>query len=114
MTAVVPEAEAIRLRIYVGEEKQDGDQPLYQAIVREARKMHLAGVTVYRGTQGYGRSTRLHTTAVLFSQDLPVVIEIVDAKHKIDAIVAVLEPYGDIGLITYEPVELRGRRTFEA
>jgi PII-like signaling protein len=99
-----------RLRIYLGEEKREGDQPLYQVIIRQARQMHLAGATVFRATQGYGRSTRLHTLQVLFSDDLPVVIEIIDRVEKIDALVALLEHRGDIGLMTCEPVVLRGRR----
>jgi len=100
------ERQAMRLRIYLDEDKRDGDRPLYQAIIRQARQMHLAGATVLRGTQGYGRSTRLHTADVLFSDDLPVVIEII-------RIVALLERREDIGLITCETVALRGRRVLE-
>jgi PII-like signaling protein len=104
---------AVRLRIYLGEEKREGDRPLFQAIIRQARKMHMGGATVMRGTQGYGRSTRLHTTEVLFSDDLPVVIEIVDRAENVDAMVALLEHRTDIGLMTYEPLELRGQRRLE-
>lgn len=103
-------AQALRLRIYVGEDKTSGSQPLYHAIVRQARSMHLAGATVIKGTEGYGRSTRLHTTDVLFSQDLPVVIEIVDLREKLAPLIAMLNGYSEIGLITCEPVELCGSR----
>ncbi len=105
--------QAVRLRIYLGEEKREGDQPLYQAIIRQARQMRLAGATIIRGTQGYGRSTRLHTSDVLFSDDLPVIVEIVDVATKINAMTALLERYRDIALMTCEVVELRGRRDFE-
>jgi PII-like signaling protein len=105
--------QAMRLRVYLGEEKRDGDRPLYQAIIRQARQMHLAGATVLRGTQGFGRSTRLHTADVLFSDDLPVVIEIIDLPAKIERMVALLERRDDIGLMTCETVALRGRRVLE-
>lgn len=101
---------ALRLRIYLGEDKTNTGQPLYHAIVRQARSMHIAGATVLRGTEGYGRSTRLHTTDVLFSEDLPVVVEIVDLPEKIEPLIAILNNYAEIGLITVDPVELRGHR----
>jgi hypothetical protein len=96
--------EAVRLRIYLGEDKRLGDAPLYQAIVAAARRLHLAGALVVRGTQGFGHSTRLHTSDVLFSEDLPVLIEIIDRAQKIDELVSALDHVGDIGLITYERV----------
>jgi uncharacterized protein len=108
MTAHRP--QAVRLRIYLGEDKTSGDQPLYHSIISQARIMHLAGATVLKGTEGFGRSTRLHTTDVLFSVDLPVVIEIIDLREKIEPLIAMLNNYNDVGLITCEPVELRGRR----
>jgi PII-like signaling protein len=94
----------MRLRIYVGEDKRHGDRPLYQAIVHKAREQRLAGATILRGTQGFGRSTHLHTVDVLFSQDLPVVIEIVDSREKIQAFAVLLEAVADIGLCTCETV----------
>src|SRR5579863_10166012 len=105
--------QAVRLRIYLGEDKTSCDQPLYHSIISQARIMHLAGATVLKGTEGFGRSTRLHTTDVLFSVDLPVVIEIIDLREKIEPLIAMLNTYGEIGLITCEPVELRGRRDLE-
>ncbi len=96
--------EIVRLRIYLGEDKRHGDLPLYEAIIAQARKLHLAGATVVHGTEGFGHSTRLHTADVLFSEDLPVVIEIIDNTEKIDRLISVLDQLGDIGLITYERV----------
>jgi uncharacterized protein len=96
----------VRLTIYVGEDKRHGDRPLYQAIVRKAHELGIAGATVFRGTQGFGRSTRLHTADVLFSDDLPAVVEIVDSAPRIDGILALLGQLDGIGLITREPVEV--------
>jgi PII-like signaling protein len=96
--------EAVRLRIYLGEDKRHGDLPLYQEIVAEARRLRLAGAMVVRGTEGFGHSTRLHTSDVLFSEDLPVLIEIIDSAQKVDELVLVLDQVGEIGLITYERV----------
>jgi PII-like signaling protein len=93
-----------RLRIYVGEDKRHGDQPLYLAILRKARQLQLAGATVVRGTQGYGRSTRLHTTDVVFSEDLPVIIEIVDSYASIRKFAALLDGINEIGLMTCDDV----------
>lgn len=96
--------EGVRLRIYVGEDKRHGDRPLYHAIIAEARRLHLAGAMVVRGTEGFGHSTRLHTADVLFSEDLPVLVEIVDREQKIDELLSAIEGLGEIGLITYERV----------
>jgi hypothetical protein len=102
----VPRA-AVLLRIFIGEDDMAGRQPLYQAIVLKAREMHLAGATVLRGPAGFGRSSRLHTTKILrLSEDLPVVIEIVDAKDKIDAFLPELEKLMGSGLVTLEKVEV--------
>ncbi len=98
--------EAVRLRIYVGEDKRHGDLPLYQAIVGKARRLRIAGAMVVRGTEGFGHSTRLHTSDVLFSEDLPVLIEIVDREQKVDELISTLDQMGDIGLMTYERVRV--------
>ena len=98
--------EAVRLRIYVGEDKRHGDLPLYQSIVAAARRLHLAGALVLRGTEGFGHSTRLHTSDVLFSEDMPVLIEMIDCAEKIDELVSALDQVGEIGLITYERVRV--------
>lgn len=105
--ATEPAAEPwVRLTIYVGEDKRHGDRPLYQAIVRKAHELGIAGATVFRGTQGFGRSTRLHTVDVLFSDDLPAVVEIVDTASRIEGILALLAHLDGIGLITREPIEV--------
>jgi PII-like signaling protein len=95
-----------RLRIYVGEDKQHGGQPLYEAIVLKARKLGMAGATVVRGSQGYGRSTRLHTTDVVFSQDLPVIVEIVDSEERLQKLAALLGGIREIGLVTCDEVRV--------
>ena len=78
--------DAVLLRIFCGEDDRHGNLPLYEAIVLKAREMHLAGATLLRGAMGFGHSSHLHTTKILrLSSDLPVVIEIVDSRDKIDA-----------------------------
>jgi uncharacterized protein len=100
--------EAMLLRIFLREDERHGHQPLYEAIVTKARELHLAGATVLRGPMGYGRSSRLHTTKVLrLSQDLPVVVEIVDDPAKIDAFLPVLDGMMTSGLVTLERAEVR-------
>ena len=76
--------DAVLLRIFIGEDDKAGHRPLYEAIVLKAREMGLAGATVLRGPMGFGHSSHLHTTKILrLSQDLPLVIEIVDNEEKI-------------------------------
>ncbi|HZZ58801.1 MAG TPA: DUF190 domain-containing protein [Opitutaceae bacterium] len=101
-------SEIRRLTIYLGEDKIDVDQPLFKAIVQEARAMHLIGATVIHGSAGYGRSTRLHTSDVLFSDDLPVIIEIIDTAAKIEPLIERLAKRKEIGLMTCEAVEICG------
>lgn len=88
--------DAVLLRIFFGEDDKFEHLPLHEAIVLKAREMHLAGATVLRGHAGFGHSSRLHTTKILrLSQDLPVVVEIVDAKDKIDTFLPVLDNDGE-------------------
>jgi PII-like signaling protein len=99
--------DAVLLRIFFGEDDKVGRQPLYEAIVLKAREMHLAGATVLRGPVGFGRSSRLHTTKVLrLSEDLPIIIEIVDAEAKINAFLPELEKFMGSGLVTLENVKV--------
>lgn len=99
--------DAVMLRIYIGEDDRAGKLPLYEAIVLAAREHQLAGATVLRGPMGFGRSSHLHTTKILrLSQDLPIVIEIVDAEEKIDAFVPKLEELMGSGLVTLEKVKV--------
>jgi len=99
--------DAMLLRIFCGESDKHGRQPLYEAIVLKARELHLAGATVLRGPLGYGQSSRLHTAKILrLSEDLPIVIEIVDSEDNIKAFVPVLEQMMKSGLITLEKVQV--------
>lgn len=98
---------AALLRIFIGEDAKSDGRPLYEAIVLKARELHLAGATVLRGGLGYGHSSRLHTAKILrLSEDLPVVVEIVDAPDKIDALLLAIEPMMGSGLVTLEAVEV--------
>jgi PII-like signaling protein len=99
--------DAVLLRIFIGEDDRFERQPLYEAIVLKAREMQLAGATVLRGPMGFGHSSRLHTTKILrLSEDLPLVIEIVDKPAKIDAFLPVLDRMMTSGLITMEKVQV--------
>ncbi|MGL3105122.1 DUF190 domain-containing protein [Bradyrhizobium sp. BR 1432] len=99
--------EAVLLRIFFGENDHAGHHPLHEAIVLKAREMHLAGATVLRGGLGFGHSARLHTAKILrLSEDLPLVVEIVDTQEKIDAFLPVLDGMMSSGLITMEKVQV--------
>jgi PII-like signaling protein len=99
--------DAVLLRIFIGEDDKIGHQPLYEAIVLKAREMHLAGATVLRGPLGFGHSSILHTTKILrLSQDLPLVIEIVDTEDKIRDLVAAIEDMIGSALVTTENVQV--------
>jgi uncharacterized protein len=100
-------SQSILLRIFIGESDRAGHRPLYEAIVLTAREMHLAGATVLRGPMGFGRASRLHTAKILrLSEDLPLVIEIVDSEEKIKAFLPFLEQVMDSGLVTLEKVQV--------
>jgi PII-like signaling protein len=99
--------DAVLLRIFLGEDDKFGNLPLYEAIVLKARELHLAGATVLRGPIGFGPSSRLHTTKLLrLSQDLPMVVEIVDTQDKIDALLPALDAMMTSGLVTQEKVQV--------
>jgi uncharacterized protein len=99
--------DAMLLRIFIGESDKAGHRPLYEEIVLKAREAHLAGATVLRGPMGFGRSSRLHTAKILrLSEDLPMVIEIVDAEDKIKAFLDGIEPMMGAGLVTLERVQV--------
>jgi uncharacterized protein len=99
--------QAVLLRIFIGEDDKAGTSPLYEAIVLKARELHLAGATVLRGPMGFGASSRLHTTKVLrLSEDLPLVIEIVDSEDKINAFLPLLDQMMSSGLVTLEKVQV--------
>ncbi len=95
--------DAVLLRIFIGESDRWEHQPLYEAIVLAARAAPLAGATVLRGPMGFGKSSRVHTAKILrLSDDLPLVIEIVDSEEKINAFLPVLDGMMDGGLVTLE------------
>ncbi len=95
--------EAELLRIFIGESDRYKGKPLYEAIVEEARRQNLGGATVFRGLLGYGAHSRMHTAKLLrLSEDLPVVIEIVDSTEKIQAFLPDLDRMMDEGLVTVE------------
>jgi uncharacterized protein len=99
--------DAVLLRIFFGENDRSGHLPLHEAIVLKAREMQLAGATVLRGHVGFGHSSRIHTTKILrLSQDLPVVVEIVDSQEKIDSFLPVLDGMMSSGLVTLEKVQV--------
>lgn len=101
------EGTGLLVRIYVGETDQHEGRPLYQAIVQLLRERGLAGATVLRGIEGFGAHARLHTTRILrLSEDLPVLIEAVDAEDRIRAVLPELETIVRDGLITLEKVEV--------
>ena len=101
------ESEAQLVRIFVGEGDKKGNRPLYEVIVEEARKRGLAGATVLRGTLGFGANSRIHTSKILrLSEDLPMVIELVDEKEKIQAFLPDLDEMIQEGLITIEKVKI--------
>ena len=99
--------QALLLRIFIGEDDRFEGRPLYEAIVLKAREMQLAGATVLRGPMSFGASSRLHTAKILrLSEDLPLVIEIVDSEEKVDDFLPVLDKMMSSGLITLEKVQV--------
>ena len=102
----IPEQGCL-LRIFIGESDRWHGKPLYEAIVLKARELHLAGATVLRGPMGFGAHSRMHTAKVLrLSQDLPIVVEIVDAEEKIEMLLPHLDEMVEEGLITMEKVRV--------
>jgi PII-like signaling protein len=107
-------AEGYLLRIFVGESDKHEGKPLYEWLVLKAREAGLAGATVLRGIEGFGAHSRLHTAKILrLSEDLPIVIEIVDALEKIEAFLPVVDHAIGEGLATLERVQVRFYRSGE-
>lgn len=99
--------DATLLRIFIGESDRFEGHPLYEAIVLKAREVHMAGATVLRGPMGFGKTSRLHTAKILrLSDDLPIVIEIVDSGQQIDQFLPILETMIGSGLVTVEKVQV--------
>jgi PII-like signaling protein len=95
------------LRVYIGESNRHGGVPLYEAIVQRARETGLAGATVLRGVEGFGAHSRIHRASILrLSEDLPIVVEIVDERAKIEAFIDDIEPMIEDGMVTVEAVQV--------
>jgi PII-like signaling protein len=102
----IPE-EGYLLRIFIGESDKVGHKPLYEVIVLKAREAGLAGATVLRGVMGFGKNSILHTTKILrLSEDLPMIIEIVDSLEKVESFLPVLDGLIADGLVTLEKVRV--------
>jgi len=95
------------LRIFIGESDKWHGKPLYEAIVLKARELQMAGATVLRGPMGFGANSHLHTTKIMrLSEDLPIVIEIVDGKDKIDGLMPHIDQMVQEGMVTLERVQV--------
>ncbi len=98
----IPE-EGMLLRVFIGESDQYKGKALYEQIVLKARELNLAGATVLRGIMGFGADSRMHTAKLLrLSEDLPVVVEIVDSEEKLNTLLPFLDEVVQEGLITLE------------
>jgi uncharacterized protein len=102
----IPE-DGYLLRVFIGESDRHGSRPLYESIVLQAREAGLAGATVLRGVMGFGRHSILHTAKILrLSEDMPMIIEIVDSLEKIEKFLPVLDELIKDGLVTIEKVKV--------
>ena len=101
------EGPAVRLTIFIGEDDTWHHKPLYHEIVHRAHAFGLAGASVLRGIEGYGASSRVHTTRLLsLSQDLPVAVVIVDQDDRVRAFLPQLDELVSEGLVILDPVEV--------
>ncbi|GAA4309494.1 DUF190 domain-containing protein [Compostibacter hankyongensis] len=106
-----PDGTSTLLRIFIGESDKSSHSPLYEALLFEAKKAGMAGATVLRGIMSYGASTRVHTAKLIdISQDLPIIVEIVDREEKIQDFVAtvhrLMDEAGCGGLVTLEKIRV--------
>ncbi len=112
MTAI--DGPALLARIYIGEADRHDGAPLYEAIIRLLRDRGIAGATVFRGIEGFGANAHLHTSRILhLSEDLPILIEVVDREDRLRAVLPELDALVQDGLVTLERVEVvawRGTR----
>jgi PII-like signaling protein len=100
--------EGCLLRIFVGDSKRHEGKPLYEWIVLQAREQGLAGATVFRGMMGFGASSCIHTSKILrLSEDLPVLIEMVDTRSKLEAFLDRINPLVKDGLATLEKAQVQ-------
>lgn len=108
---MLPE-EGYLLRIFIGESDKHDGKPLYEWIVRKAREQGLAGATVLRGMMGFGAHSRIHTFKIeRLSEDLPIVIEIVDTREKLEGFLAIIDQEIEEGLATLEKVQIHFYRS---
>jgi len=105
---MIPPNEGHLLRIFVGESDRHEGRPLYDWIVRQAQEHGLAGATVLRGVEGFCAKSPVHKTSILrLAEDLPIIIEIVDTKDKIESFMPIIDDAIEEGLVTLEKVEIR-------
>jgi uncharacterized protein len=101
------EGDGLLVRIFIGEQDRWHGKPLYEAIVARARESGLAGTTVLRGLMGFGAKSRVHTAKILrLSEDLPILIEIVDTEEKVRSILPLLDEMVGDGMVTLEKVQV--------
>ena len=96
--------EAVRLRIHIGANDAYEGQPLVDAILERAREMAMAGATALRGVAGFGETSHIHRIELVLSHDLPIIIDIVDERQRVDEFLAAVQPMIGSGLVTVEPV----------
>jgi hypothetical protein len=101
--------EASLMRIFIGESDKYAGKPLYEWLVLQAREQGLAGATVLRGIMGFGANTRVIQTFKIerLSEDLPIIVEIVDIKEKLEAFLDLIDPHIKAGMVTLEKAEIK-------
>lgn len=100
------EGTATMLRIHFGEDDRWHNKPLYQAIVEKCRQLDIAGATVFRGIEGYGASTLIHRSHLLWSSDRPIMVSVVDTEQNIKKLLPALDEMVSEGLIAMSEVEV--------
>jgi PII-like signaling protein len=98
--------KAKMLRIHFGEDDKWHDKPLYEAIVMKCRELDIAGASVFRGIEGYGASTLIHRSHLLWSSDRPIMISVIDSESNIARLLPVLDEMVGDGLIAISEVEV--------
>lgn len=99
--------QAVMLRIFIGESDKYKGKPLYEQILLKARELNLAGATVTRGLMGFGADSRMHASKILeLSEDLPVIIEIVDTEENINKLLPFIDETVEEGLVTMEKIKV--------
>ncbi len=108
---IIP-GEGQLLRIFVGESDKEEGMPLFEWVVKKAREHGLAGATVIRGLEGFGAHSQIHTAKILrLTEDLPIIIEIVDTPEKIESFLPIIDDVIREGLVTLEKIHIRFYRS---